>query len=390
MTSYRGNPLLLIIITFALNYSPTLSAPYDQPPTWARHAIWYQVFVERFRNGDPSNDPTPELMQGAYPGPPPAGWRVPPWGHDWFATEPCATPGLDGHSHKVALRRFGGDLQGVLDRLDDLQNLGVTALYFNPLNDAPSHHKYDTRHYRHIDVTFGPDPQGDARIIAAEDPVDPTTWRWPAADRLFLKLIDEVHRRGMRLIVDYSWNHTGVTFWAWRDILEHQAASRFADWYDIVAFDDPTTPENEFEYHGWLNVKTLPELRKINVVNQRKGYVFEGDLHPAVKQHVYHVTRRWLDPNGDGDPSDGVDGFRLDVATHVPLGFWRDYRKFVRDINPDALLLKATSSIPSCTTSGTNPRASSSHRRMAERHPRNSSPTCNASTSATPPPRRRT
>ena len=143
------------------------------------------------------------------------------------------------------------------------------------------------------------------------------------------------------MIIDYSWNHTGNTFWAWKDLVKNQAESRFHDWYDIVSFDDPETPENEFQFKGWLGVKTLPELKKVNVSGKRErdGHVFEGDLHPEVKAHIFNITKRWLDPDGDGDPSEGVDGFRLDVATHVPLGFWRDYRKFVRGINPDALLL---------------------------------------------------
>jgi|GEM_PF-107734 len=323
----------------SLGQARPLTAPFDEPPGWAREAIWYQIFVERFRNGDPSNDPKPAFMQGAYPGYVPANWKVTPWNQDWYEQEDWAKAEL-GHFHKLAAaRRFGGDLQGVLEKLDYLQDLGITAIYFNPLNDSPSLHKYDARNYRHIDRTFGPDPVGDSAIINAEDPVDPETWRWTAADHLFLKIIREVHRRAMRLIIDYSWNHTGITFWAWEDLKENQSKSRFRDWYDITSFDDPATPEDEFSYEGWLGVKTLPELKKVNAVGKRKGYAFEGDLQPEVKAHVFNVTRRWLDPNADGDPSDGVDGFRLDVASHVPLGFWRDYRKFVRGINPGALLL---------------------------------------------------
>ena len=286
-----------------------------------------------------ANDPRPEYMRGAYPGYVPANWKVTPWHQDWYEQEDWARAEA-GHFHKLAAaRRFGGDLQGVLDKLDYLQGLGITAIYFNPLNDSPSLHKYDARNYRHIDRTFGPDPVGDSAIINAEDPVDPETWRWTAADRLFLKIIREVHRRNIRLIMDYSWNHTGITFWAWEDLKKNQSKSRFRDWYDITSFDDPATPEDEFSYEGWLGVKTLPELKKVNAVGKRKGYAFEGDLQPEVKAHVFNVTRRWLDPNVDGDPGDGVDGFRLDVASHVPLGFWRDYRKFVRGINPGALLL---------------------------------------------------
>ena len=323
----------------SLGQARPLTAPFDEPPGWAREAIWYQIFVERFRNGDPSNDPKPAFMQGAYPGYVSANWKVTPWNQDWYEQEDWAKAEA-GHFHKLAAaRRFGGDLQGVLDKLDYLQGLGITAIYFNPLNDSPSLHKYDARNYRHIDRTFGPDPVGDSAIINAEDPVDPETWRWTAADRLFLKIIREAHRRNIRLIMDYSWNHTGITFWAWEDLKKNQSKSRFRDWYDITSFDDPATPEDEFSYEGWLGVKTLPELKKVNAVGKRKGYAFEGDLQPEVKVHVFNVTRRWLDPNVDGDPCDGVDGFRLDVASHVPLGFWRDYRKFVRGINPGALLL---------------------------------------------------
>ena len=324
---------------FALGQAPVQAVPFDKPPEWAREAIWYQIFVERFRNGDATNDPRPEYMQGAYPGFVPDGWKITPWYQDWYEQEDWAK--VEGeHFHKLAAaRRFGGDLQGVLDKLDYLQGLGITAIYFNPLNDSPSLHKYDARHYRHIDRTFGPDPSGDTAIINAENPVDPVTWKWTAADRLFLKLIRELHYRDIRVIIDYSWNHTGNTFWAWKDLVKNQAKSRYRNWYDIISFDNPETQENEFQFEGWLGVKTLPELKKVNVSGKRKGHVFEGDLHPEVKAHVLNITRRWMDPDGDGDPSDGVDGFRLDVATHVPLGFWRDYRKFVRGINPDALLL---------------------------------------------------
>ena len=165
-------------------------------------------------------------------------------------------------------RRYGGDIQGLLDRLDYLKELGVTALYINPINDAPSLHKYDARNYRHIDRNFGPDPDGDAAIMAEENPVDPDTWQWTSSDRLFLELVAAVHERGMRIILDYSWNHTGITFWAWKDILENQAASPYADWYEIVQFDDPDTEENEFEYQGWAGVSTLPNLKKSRCGNE--------------------------------------------------------------------------------------------------------------------------
>ncbi|MDX1741143.1 MAG: alpha-amylase family glycosyl hydrolase, partial [Rhodothermales bacterium] len=294
---------------------------------------------ERFRNGDPDNDPTPHDILLADPGPAPDGWTVTKWTHDWYRQEDWASRTGNGFYTTSQHRRYGGDLQGVMDVLDYLQELGVTAVYFNPLNDAPSLHKYDARNYRHIDRNFGPDPAGDEAIMAREIPQDPSTWQWTSADSLFLRLVDEMHSRGMRVIVDYSWNHTGRSFWAWQDVVQEQEGSEFADWYEVAEYDDPTTPEDEFSYEGWAGVRSLPELRKVGVPEDFHGGPAEGDLNPGAKALVLEVTRRWLDPNGDGDPSDGIDGFRLDVAEQVPLGFWRDYRDFVKAINPDAYLV---------------------------------------------------
>lgn len=336
---------LLSSLLLALGCQPA-STPSSTPtpaitdvPDWTHEAIWYQIFVERFRNGDPSNDPTLADIEGSWPHLNPEGWAPTPWTHDWYAQEDWAQATGEDFYLTVQSRRYGGDIQGVIDQLDYLQDLGITAIFLNPINDAPSLHKYDARNYRHVDRNFGPDPEGDATIMAQEDPADPSTWQWTAADRLFLQLVEEVHARGMRIIMDYSWNHTGITFWAWQDVLENQAASPYADWYQIRQFDDPSTPENEFDYEGWAGVRELPNLTKVGVPEGYHGGPAEGDLHPEVKAHAFAVTQRWLDPNGDGDPSDGVDGFRLDVAEMVPFGFWRDYRTFVRDINPDAYLV---------------------------------------------------
>lgn len=320
---------------------PAKPAPVKPPapPAWAQRVVWYQIFVERFRNGDPKNDPTPATMYAASQGwPIPKDWQVTPWIHDWYAQEPWAKTSGRTYYETLEHRRYGGDLQGVLDKLDYLKDLGVTALYFNPLNDAPSLHKYDARSYHHIDVTFGPDPVGDQRIIAAENPADPVTWRWTAADSLFRKVLDEAHRRGMKVILDYSWNHTGVEFWAWQDVVKNQMNSAYRNWYEIRYYDDPATPVNEFAYKGWLNIASLPEIKKVNLPAPRvDGKPYEGDLAPSPKAHILAVSRRWLAP--DGDTARGVDGFRLDVADQIPMGFWRDYYTFVKKVKPSAYLV---------------------------------------------------
>jgi cyclomaltodextrinase / maltogenic alpha-amylase / neopullulanase len=310
-------------------------------PGWAKEVVWYQIFVERFRNGDPNNDPTPEDMYGSYPDSIPKDWKITPWGHDWYSHDPWLDKiKAKGFYSKIQARRYGGDLQGVLDKMDYLQSLGVTAIYFNPLNDSPSLHKYDARNYIHIDRNFGPDPKGDVAIMNSEVPDDPSTWKFTSADKLFLKVIDEFHKRGIHVIMDYSWNHTGKEFWALKDIKKNGKDSKFVDWYNIISFDDPKTPENEFKYEGWGGGNKYMPVFKKDIPPGNKTMPFEGNLHSeSLRQHIFDVTKRWLDPNKDGNPSDGVDGFRLDVAGEIPMGFWRDYRKVVRSVNPEAYII---------------------------------------------------
>lgn len=328
---------MLLLLLFVIGISTATATHPAAPPDWAGKVVWYQLFVERFNNGDPTNDPTAASMLDERMGTvAPQGWKPTPWTQAWEKPDAWMSP--SDFQPQLQYRRYGGDLQGVLDKLDYLQELGITAIYFNPLNNAPSLHKFDARHYHHIDVHFGPDPEGDLELIASEDPGDPSTWKWTAADRLFLKLVDELHMRGIKVIVDFSWNHTGALFWAWQDILTKQSDSPYRDWYNITRFDDPLTPENEFAYEGWMGVSYMPELKKINITTPRQpGRPYEGDIHPGPKQHIFEVTRRWLAP--DGDRSKGIDGFRLDVADHIGLKFWRDWRVWVRSIKPDAYLV---------------------------------------------------
>ncbi len=320
--------------------SGSLPDDLSHVPEWSKNAIWYQIFPERFRNGDSSNDPTPKDMYGTYPDSIPGSWSITPWGSDWYKPDDYFfRSNLANMWDNLQLRRYGGDLQGVIDEMDYLVTLGINAIYFNPLNDSPSLHKYDARIWRHIDRNFGPDPERDIAIVASEDPVNPVTWKWTTADSLFLKLIGICHEKGIRIILDYSFNHTGKEFWAFKDVKAKGLKSEFSDWYEIERFDDPATPENEFEYLGWAGIPTMPELKK-DIIGDCREMPFEGNLHSqSAKNHIFNIARRWLDPNGDGNPDDGIDGFRLDVAAEVPMGFWREFRKEVRAVNPDAYLV---------------------------------------------------
>lgn len=319
---------------------PEKTLELNAVPEWSRTAIWYQIFPERFQNGDSTNDPRPKDLLETYPGFVPEGWQTTPWTDEWYKPDAWfKNTGLQNQWDNLQLRRYGGDLQGVLDRLDYLSDLGITAIYFNPLNDSPSLHKYDPRHWRHIDRNFGPDPEGDLKVIKSEIPHDASTWKFTSADSLFLKVITECKSRNIRVVLDYSFNHVGKSFWAIDSIRAKGKKSLYADWFEIESFDNPKTEEDEFKYQGWAGIEWMPEVNK-NITSNPEELPFEGNLDSEeLKQHIYHVAARWLDPNGDGNPEDGIDGYRLDVAAEVPTGFWRDFRKQVRKINPNCYLV---------------------------------------------------
>jgi glycosidase len=288
-------------------------------PEWAKHVIWYQIFPERFYNGDQTNDPTRERVGG------PEGWAISSWTGDWYQRTEWEKSLGENFRDSVRKRRYGGDLQGIIDKLDYLKNLGIGALYLNPVFDAVSLHKYDTSYYHHIDRFFGPDPEGDVKVMEQEDPTDPSTWLWTSADKLFLELVRKVHERDMRIIIDGVFNHTGTDFWAFRDVVLKQRKSEFEDWYAITSFDDPESEDSEFEYEGWWGVKDLPVFKEV-----------DSTLVKPVREHIFAITRRWMDPDGDEDPSDGIDGWRLDVPDEIGKEFWKEWNSLVREINPEA------------------------------------------------------
>ncbi len=329
----RQRPLLAILAVslfiavraYGVSLGENIHRDSRDVPLWAKQVIWYQIFPERFRNGDKGNDPKLSDLEGSWPHNNSPQWNISPWTSDWYQLQDWEKLDDKGFYYHVQRRRYGGDLQGVLDKLDYLAELGVTALYLNPIFESPSLHKYDATMYHHVDNNFGPDPDGDRKVWTTEDPGDPRTWKWTSADRLFLRLLSEAHKRGMKVIIDGVFNHVGMTFWAFQDVREKGEKSLYKDWFTIKRWDDPSTPGDEFEYQGWFGVPELPEMRED-----------ERGLVKGPRDHIRAIVRRWMDPNGDGDPEDGVDGWRLDVADMVAMPFWREFRSWVREINPQA------------------------------------------------------
>jgi len=313
-------------MAFASN--PKSKRSLSDVPAWAKEAVWYQIFPERFRNGDKNNDPTANDIKGSWPHEEPKEWHISSWTGDWYKLQPWEDANGKGFYYNAQLRRYGGDLQGVIDRLDYLKKLGINAIYLNPIFESPSLHKYDATMYHHVDNNFGSDPEGDRKIWSSENPADPKSWKWTSADKRFLKLLSEAHKRDMRVIIDGVFNHAGMTFWAIEDVKKNGEKSTYKDWFTVKSYDNPATPENEFSYDGWLGVKELPEFRED-----------ANGLLPGSREHIQAIVKRWGDPNSDGNPSDGVDGWRLDVADMVAMPFWQDFRKWVRAINPDAYII---------------------------------------------------
>lgn len=312
--------LLFIILNFSI-YSQT------SPPEWSKGIVWYQIFPERFSNGDITNNPTIEKVfaNGLFR---PANWKVTRWTSNWFERSEWENELGGNFRAHLFERRYGGDIQGMIDKLDYLDHLGVKAIYLNPVFEAVSLHKYDATCYHHIDFNFGPNPLNDETTYLNEKPENPETWQWTESDKLFLKLVEEVHKRGMKIIIDGVFNHVGVQFWAFQDLVKNQFNSKYREWFIVKYFDDLNTFENEFDYKGWWNIKSLPEFNRTI-----------DDLADGPKQYIFNSTKRWMDPNDDGDPSDGVDGWRLDVAREVPIGFWHQWSKLVKSINPNAIII---------------------------------------------------
>lgn len=227
-------------------------------PYWVQDAIFYQIFPDRFANGDTTNDP-PNLQK----------WGTPPtiWGFQ------------------------GGDLRGILQHLDYLLDLGVNALYLNPIFLASSNHRYNTSDYFQIDPRLG-----------------------TLAD--FHALVEALHQNNMRIILDGVFNHCGRGFFPFTDVLENGERSEYKDWFYIKEFPLDAYGDEEANFAGWWNHKSLP---KLNIST------------PAVRQYILKVARYWI--------KQGADGWRLDVPNEIDdHRFWEEFRAAVKSTNRDAYL----------------------------------------------------
>lgn len=229
-------------------------------PYWIQDAVFYQIFPDRFANGDSRNDP-PNAM---------------PWG---------VLPTLWGF--------HGGDLRGIIQKIDYLLDLGVNTLYLNPIFLSPSPHRYNTIDYYSIDPRLG-----DLRDFRA--------------------LLDIAHANNMRVILDGVFNHCSRGFFAFVDVLENQEHSAYRDWYYIHRFPlDAYDSGKAQNYEAWWGFKSLP---KFNIGN------------PAVRRYLLQVARYWIEQ--------GVDGWRLDVPNEInDDAFWAEFRQTVKSTNPDAYLV---------------------------------------------------
>ena len=301
--------------------------PGFSTPDWAKGAVMYQIFTDRFYNGDPTNDV--QDREYVYIGEGTSKVR------DWNQT-PAVTMGI---------REFyGGDLEGVRKKLDYLQDLGVEVVYFNPLFVSPSNHKYDIQDYDYIDPHLGkivsdegellPDGQRENRFASRY--IDRVTNKanLEASNEMFAQVVAEAHRRGMRVILDGVFNHCG-SFNKWMD---RERIYENAEGYDKGAYVSADSPyRNYFDFHnqtawpynnsydGWWGHDTLPKLN------------YEGSQE--LMDYVLHVAKKWVSPPYN------VDGWRLDVAADLGHSqefnhhFWQEFRKAVKEANPEAIIL---------------------------------------------------
>lgn len=300
--------------------------PGFSTPDWAKGAVMYQIFVERFYNGDPTNDVLDQ---------------------EYIYIKECVKKVEDWDKYPAAMgvREFyGGDLKGVMEKLDYLQDLGVDVIYFNPIFVSPSNHKYDIQDYDYIDPHFGVILEDEGELATESEQSNRNATRFinrvtskknlEASNQLFIQLVEEIHRRGMKVIIDGVFNHCG-SFNKWMDrerIYEH------AQGYQKGAYVDSDSPYTSFfrfhekgswpynsDYDGWWGHETLPKL--------------SYEESPKLVEYIMNIARKWVSPPYN------CDGWRLDVAADLGKTldynhrFWKEFRKVVKEANPNAVIL---------------------------------------------------
>ena len=317
------------------NYYNFSITPSFQTPDWATGAIIYQIFVDRFYNGDRSNDVETDeyfyIGEGTHKN------------SDWMK-----------YPREMDVREFyGGDIAGVMQKLDYLQDLGVEAIYLNPIFVSPSNHKYDIQDYDYIDPHFGRivkndgenlqrDENGNLIIHDPEHPnKDATRYicrvtdkeNLEASNQLFIEFVEEVHRRGMKVILDGVFNHCGsFNKWLDRECIYEDApgyekgafVSKDSPYRTFFKFREDTWPYN-VNYDGWWGHDTLPKLNY--------------EESPKLYEYIMRIARKWVSPPYN------VDGWRLDVAADLGQTaeynhhFWHEFRRNVKEANPNAIVL---------------------------------------------------
>ena len=295
--------------------------PDFKTPNWAKGAIMYQIFVDRFCRGDGSND----VLDDEY----------------IYLGVPCIrTTNWSQYPSNFDVGYFyGGDLQGVMDKLDYLKSLGVEAIYFNPIFVSPSNHKYDSQDYEHIDPHYAKIVNDGGELVdpEAEDNLKATKYiirttdkeNLEASDRFFANFVDIAHQKGIKIILDGVFNHCG-SFHKW---LDKESIYKNAKGYPKGAFHGVDSPyrsyfrfhEDTDSYDGWWGHSTLPKL-------------FYENSDKLVSE-ILAIARKWISPPYN------VDGWRLDVAADLGHSeefnhrFWTKFRKEVKKINPDVIIL---------------------------------------------------
>ena len=310
--------------TIDSHYSFRLIPGY-KTPEWAKGAVMYQIFVDRFYNGDVSND----VLTDEY---------------RYIGDNTVKVEDWNKYPAKIGIREFyGGDLQGVLDKMDYLQDLGIDVIYFNPLFVSPSNHKYDIQDYDYIDPHFGKIVEDEGELLErgaknrfASRYITRVTNKknLEASNELFIKVVEEAHRRGMKVILDGVFNHCG-SFNKWMDrerIYENVEGyekgayiEKESPYHDYFSFHNENAWPYNKTYDGWWGHDTLPKLN------------YEGSRN--LFRYVMHIAKKWVSPPFN------ADGWRLDVAAdlgHSPEYnhyFWKQFHKAVKEANPEAIVI---------------------------------------------------